>query len=104
MNRANMRLIVAEPVYKLLVLERATVADSRMFLCKVYLQAEGGEPSWAILHDYTNKREGIRLRSQEFTLWCDKEDQESLENMVLVKGPEGGFIAVPTITLTAQPP
>jgi hypothetical protein len=93
-----MTLIVTEPVYALLMLEKARIPRSRMFLCRVYRQAKGGEPSWAILHDQTCQKKGIGFRSKKLTLWCNDKDQKHLTNTVLVTGSQG-FRALPAVAL-----
>lgn len=92
-----MTLIVAAPVYKLLAIEKARSPNSRMFLCQVYLEPEGGEPSWAIQHDASNEKQGVELKCEEMALWCAPKDKESLDNQILIKDPHRGLITIPSV-------
>jgi len=94
-----MQLIISEPVLRLVVMEKAASPDSRMFLCQIFLEPQGGEPSWAVQHDRSNKKHGIRLECKEVTLWCTEDDKDLLHNHVLIKDSTRGFLAVPSVIL-----
>ena len=92
-----MRLIVTEPVYRLLSLEASQTAQ-RLFLCRAYLEAEGGEPSWGLRTEATHEEEGIKLECGDVTLWCTEKDESLLNAHILLKDPKRGLVAIPAIT------
>lgn len=97
-----MRVVLTKPVYDLLAIEKSRSPNARMFFFKIYLQAEGGEPSWTVRHDPTNGTEGIKLQSENLELWCSEQDKKELENQVFLKDPKGGFSTVPAIIFHAE--
>ena len=94
-----MRLILTDKVSQLIAMTIKDWPAGRVFLEPVYLQPDSDEPSWALVSDERREKVGIKLQSDQFTIWCAENNRDYLNNKVLISDKRKGFIAVQAIVL-----